>query len=265
LKTGIFKHLEKYLASKSDAIIVLSELQKKELCEDFSIFPASKASVVPLGFDLTRFTENRASHRNQFRREYNIPDDYIAIGIVGRLVPIKNHQLFIRSFAELKKNHKNCTAIIVGDGESRKELEALCTELSLTIPSEQGDLADVIFTGWIREVETVYPGLDIVALSSLNEGTPVSLIEAQAAGVPIVSTDVGGISDVVLPEQSAVLSSSFEVKDYTAALEKLMSDDELRIKMAHSATEFVLQQFSIKRLCTDMASVYNTLLQNKRL
>jgi glycosyltransferase involved in cell wall biosynthesis len=96
-KTRLFLEIERYLARRTTSIITLSEAQKHELSDIFKIAPASKFAIIPLGFDLAKFENNQQTKRKEFRQAYNISDDEIAIGIVGRLVPVKNHALFLKA------------------------------------------------------------------------------------------------------------------------------------------------------------------------
>ena len=259
IKTQAFLQIERYLAKKSTKIIAISNKQKEELCNDFSIAPSSKFEIVPLGFDLDRFQENTVEKRKSFRKKYGLGDQDVAIGIIGRLVPIKNHAFFLDAFAKMKaKTNNSVKAIIIGDGEIRSEIEGFAREKGLSISADKAEGADVLFTSWIKEIDTALPGLDIVALSSLNEGTPVSLIEAQAAGVPIVSTKVGGIEDIVIENETALLSSLDDIDLYANQLLKLTNDAALRASFSKKGYEHVKDKFSYQRLVRDVSNLYNS-------
>lgn len=261
LKTKIFLTIERYLAKKSSTIIAISKKQQEELCEDFKIADHEKFSIVPLGFDLQRFQQNQENHRRVFRAKYGLTENDIAIGIVGRLVPVKNHAFFLEAFLEAKnKTLKSLKAIIVGDGELREEIEHKCKSLGLTFSSETAKNVDVLFTSWIKNVETALPGLEIMALTSLNEGTPVSLIEAQAANLPIVSTKVGGIEDVVIENKSALLSFSGDIGAFAKNLLILSESEKMRNEMSKAGQDFAFERFSYKRLVEDIRALYNSLL-----
>ena len=199
LKTLLFLNIERFLAKHSNKIVTISPLQKEELYSKYKIAPKHKFEVIPLGFDLLKFTENQKAKRARFRQKYQIDDNSIVISIIGRLVPIKNHRLFIESIAQLKNIcQKSIKVFVVGDGDLKAELISLSKELGLEI-SSPNHTKDITFTSWLKETDQVYAGSDIIALSSKNEGTPVTLIEAQVALKPIVSTDVGGIKDILVP------------------------------------------------------------------
>lgn len=261
-KTRVFLEIERYLAKRTTKIIALSELQKQELTETFKIAPPEKFQIIPLGFDLRKFGANKDEKRRKFRQQYKLADTDVAIGIVGRLVPIKNHELFLRAIKSLLgRTEKTVRAFIIGDGEERSKIEALATELGISYRSAGEDKeAVVVFTSWIKEIDISNAGMDIIALTSKNEGTPVSLIEAQASGKPIVSTAVGGINDVVRAGETALLSPSGDVEGFAANLALLVNDESLRHKMSQSGTEHVYEKFSHNRLCSDMRTLYRSLL-----
>lgn len=262
LKTKLFLQVEKYLAHRSTRIIAISDLQKKELVNDFHLCDEQKINVIPLGFDLDRFYINRQENRKSFRSTYHLKDEDLAIGIIGRLVPVKNHELFLRSFREvLSATQHTPKAIIIGDGEDRLKIETLCNELGLkfTEGKNENQEANIIFTSWIKNIEWAIAGLDIVALTSLNEGTPVSLIEAQAGARPIVSTNVGGIEDIVLTNRSALLSPSNDSTGFTRNLIQLIENAELRNDFGLRGETFVKERFSYQRLVSDTRKLYQQL------
>jgi glycosyltransferase involved in cell wall biosynthesis len=267
MKTELFKQVERKMAAVSTRIVALSDIQKYELSVEHQICEPEKIAVIPLGFDLKRFQDQKESKRYRFRSEYNLSADELAIGIIGRLVPIKNHELFIRSMAQLKlQTNRKVRAFIIGDGERRDELIALCRELGLSVslfPDKSP--ADITFTSWIKEVDVANAGLDIICLTSLNEGTPVSLIEAQASGKPVVSTNVGGVENVVYSGKTGVLVNHLDVLHFTQSLAGLVSSDILRIQMGEAGWDHVCAKFHYTRLINDMRDLYHELLDEKAL
>lgn len=262
-KTTVFKRIERKLAEKSSAIVAISDIQKHELGSIHKIAPLDKITVIPLGFDLNRFQQNIDLKRIQFRKEYQIEDDEIAIGIIGRLVPIKNHELFLRSLKYLLDHtSKKIRAFIVGDGESKEAIIQMAQELGIDYceSSIQLKKAPLTFTSWIKNIDSVNAGVDIIALSSLNEGTPVSLIEAQAANNPIISTNVGGIENVVLQDKTGLLSDIDDLEGYSRNLLELVENEDLRNSMTKEGWGHVSEKFSYKRLVSDMDQLYMKLL-----
>lgn len=266
-KTNTFLNIERFLARKTDRIIAISELQKRELTEEHHVCPPDKVTVIPLGFDLQRFTDGVPEKRKRFRQRFKIEDDEVAVGIIGRIVPVKNHALFIKGLASvLKRTSKKVRAFIVGDGDLRHQVERLAR--SLNIPHTYGappkEVAPLTFTSWVTEIDEVNAGLDVVALTSLNEGTPVSLIEAQAANKPIVATRVGGIEDVVIEGETALLSEVDDLPGFSSNLLRVIEGNGLNGGLPRGS-EFVNTRFNYKRLVADTLDLYNQLLAEKGL
>jgi glycosyltransferase involved in cell wall biosynthesis len=266
IQTSIYKNIEKYLASKSTALIALSEKQKTELSEIHKIAPPDKFQIIPLGFDLERFWTNTGEKRKIFRTKHGLPDDTVAVGIMGRLVPIKNHALFLNAFKNAsERSQKNAKAFIIGDGELKESLVNQCIKNNLTYSTleKPNPSAKVIFTSWIKDTDIAMAGLDIVALSSRNEGTPVSLIEAQAAGKPVISTIAGGIENVVKPGETALLSPVNDLQLFSDNLYTLLDNSELRHNLSIGGREFVSKNFSYLTLADNMSNLYKKLLTDK--
>lgn len=263
VKTTVFKEIERYLAKKSSAIISISEIQQKELALDHKIAPLEKIKVVPLGFDLDRFQENKDEKRKTFREKYQVKENEIAIGIIGRLVPVKNHSLFIQAISyALKHTQKSIRAFIIGDGEMRESMinEIKNLDVSYSTPDEQNNKAHITFTSWIKDADWALAGLDILCLTSFNEGTPVSLIEAQAASKAIVSTNVGGIENIVLKNETALLSEINDPEGFFKNLVTLIENDHMRKAFTNKGWDFVRNKFHYKRLVSDVDELYKQLL-----
>jgi len=265
-KSKIYQHIERTLAKKTDKIIALSEVQKHDLVYKYKICQEEKVRVIPLGFDLCRFRENMEEKRKEFRKDYLLDDDEIAIGIIGRLVPIKNHNLFLEGIkCADEKSGKKIRAFIVGDGEEKHNIMSKCYSLGLDSVdfTHEKRKATVTFTSWIKNIDYVNAGMDIISLTSLNEGTPVSLIEAQASGNPIVTTNVGGIENIVIPGETALLSDYKTEGDYCNKLLTLIADEGMRERFGQNGWQFVNKKFSYARLIDDMKNLYYELLDEK--
>ena len=214
-----------------------------------------------------------------FRKKFGLTQDTIAIGIIGRIVPIKNHSFFLSAIKNLKENTtKKFIAFIVGDGEDRiklqNEAEAIGLSYSFEDCSNRFDLSlepepkhnndvNIIFTSWIREVDIVYAGLDIVALTSYNEGTPVSLIEAQASSKPVISTNVGGIENVVEHGVSGLLTG-VSVSLFSKKLLSLVDNEEQRITFGRNGVKSVFAKYNYNRLVKEISAMYYKLLETKQ-
>jgi glycosyltransferase involved in cell wall biosynthesis len=266
-KTRIILAIERYLGRKSTCIIAISEAQKKDLAEVYRIAPADKIAVVRLGFDLQRFVTGSEEKRRLFREHYRLADDEVVITITGRLAPVKNHSLFIAALAELRRlvTDARFRVFIIGDGElfGQTVSETRSAGFSVCLPSETAFDADVIFTSWRRDIDVINAGSDIIALTSVNEGTPVSIIEAQASGKAVVCTDVGGVKDVVSDGETGYLSRQ-EPFDFSQKLAQLIRDSDLRARLGRAGQESALRNYSVTRLISDMQALYRQLLEKEQ-
>jgi glycosyltransferase involved in cell wall biosynthesis len=267
VKTRFFLEIERRLGRVSDALIAISPEQKDELANTYRIAPEEKFRIVPLGLDLDRFQFDRASKRKAFRSAYGLQENDIAVVITGRLVPIKNHSLFLQALATAKKQTaKRLIGFIVGDGEMREVIEQEARELGLQFSGSDARKPheDLVFTSWRTDIDMVNAGADIIALTSLNEGTPVSLIEASAACCPVVSTRVGGVESVVLEGQTGYLVESRDVDSFADRLVRLAENPELRNQLGQAGAEHIRSKFAYQRLVSDMAALYHELLEKKQ-
>jgi glycosyltransferase involved in cell wall biosynthesis len=257
LKTALFKWIERRLAKKTDQIIAISPLQKQELSEVHKICPKDKISIVPLGFDLVPFQENLIEKRRQTRAQFQLSDDEVAVAIIGRLAPIKNHQFFLQVIEHLAAKGINARYFIVGDGS---EYPAIAETIEKLTYSHQ---VSIEMTSWIKDIASFNAGMDVICLTSNNEGTPVSLIEAQACNIPVITTDVGGVRDIVLEGETGFIVPKNDLVSYSNKLQLLIENKEIRKKMSQNGWNFVHEQFHYKTLVTNMEKVYRELLQKK--
>lgn len=262
-KTRLFLAVEKFLASvATDRIVVISRQQRQEINENFGVGRSRQFAVIPLGIDLGAYSDWQA-RRAALRTELSAAADEVLIGIVGRLTEIKNHQGFLNAAAQLKKiSRAKIRFLVIGDGGLRAELESHAHALGLA--------GDVLFLGSRSDPENFYPALDIVALTSLNEGTPLSLIEAMANERPVIATAVGGVVDLLGPKTSSaegfhvcergVLVEEKDPETFARGLELLIADESLRRELAASGRQFVEKNYSKDRLLTDIAGLYQQMM-----
>ena len=254
-KTKIYKSIERRLASKSSGIIAISEIQKKELSQLHNICEESKIKVIPLGFDLSRFNAAKNEFRESTRVEFGIQENEVAVAIVGRLVPVKNHLLFINAIGNLIKDLTVPVKVfIVGDGSERNNIE----EAIKSLP--KSPLLKIELTSWIQDIAKFNAGMDLICLTSNNEGTPVSLIEAQAANIPVITTDVGGVRDIVLEGETGFIVPKNDVASYSDKLRLLIEDENLRKKMSQNGWTFVEHKFHYTTLVKNMEEYYHSLI-----
>jgi len=265
LKTRLFLEIERYLARRSTAIVAISDRQKEELARTYKLCAPEKIRVIPLGFDLSRFQEGREEKRRLFRKHYGVKGDEIAIGIIGRLVPVKNHRLFLSLARHLvDRGGPPLRFLVIGDGEERESLLAFSRSLGLDtsyFPAENRP-AQVVFTSWIKDADVAVAGLDVVALTSFNEGTPVSLVEAQAGEKPVVSTLAGGVENVVEDGQTGYLCPNGDAACLAERIGQLAADPDLRMEMGQRGWVHVRDRYHFTRLISDTRELYRELLLN---
>jgi glycosyltransferase involved in cell wall biosynthesis len=272
-KTRLFLTIEKILARlATDRIVVISEQQRGEINEEFAVGRAGQFAVIPLGLDTGVYAQWQ-ERRETFRNELDAKANDILVGIVGRLTEIKNHKLFLQAAALFKEQFASgplparVRFVVVGDGHLRNELERQA--------QAKGLVNDVTFVGSRRDPENFYPALDIVALTSRNEGTPLTLIEAMANARPVISTAVGGVVDLLGPPLSKGGDGAFVVcergvrvrpgdaRGFAAGLAHLISEESLRREIGERGLQFVLANYSKERLLEDIQSLYVDLVKGK--
>ena len=246
---------ERTLARITDRIVTISPSQRNDIVIRFGIAPAERTSVVPLGLDLRRLTclDERAP---SLRGRLGIPEGALVVGYVGRFVAIKDLPTLVRAFARVAAARPEAVLLLVGDGSLRPEIESLIASLGLQ--------QRVCLAGWIEDVVPLYATIDICALSSLNEGTPVALIEAMAAGKAVVATGVGGVADVVDHERTGLLVRPRNPEALADAILRLAGDAAERSRMGTAGRATVVGRFSAERLVDDIDQLYKAALDRKR-
>ena len=247
LKSSIFIAIERILTKFTDRIIVISQSQLNDVMNRYRIAPKKKCSLIQLGLDLEPYLRIKKKDSQKS----------ISIGIIGRLVKVKNHKMFLDAVNLLGKRYPDIKAefMIVGSGELKNELEEYTRKLKIE--------NKVNFAGWQTDLESIYKKLDIVALTSLNEGTPISLIEAMASGKPVLSTNVGGVNDVVIHNETGLLCESNNVEDFSANLLNLIKDSKLRDRLGSNGRKFVSKKFGKDRLIKDIEDLYESELKRE--
>lgn len=261
MKTRLFVLIEKILAwAATDKIVVITGQQFREICEGTGVGRREQFEVIPLGIDLADLAPNEEK-REEFRREIAADGHTFVVGFVGRLTEIKNIPLLLES-AKIVLDSEGVPAarfVIVGDGHLRAALRSAAAELGIR--------ASVNFVGNRDDLDRVYSGLDCVALTSLNEGTPLSLIEAMAAGKPVIATSVGGVVDLLgdavedlqgftLCERGISVRSG-DAAGFAKGLIYLAKNERLRLDLGAAGHEFANQVYGKERLIEDIKSLYS--------
>jgi glycosyltransferase involved in cell wall biosynthesis len=234
---------ERFLAKRTDVLVAVSEEVREKLLS-LGVGRPEQWRVIRLGLDLDPFL--RATGRTGvLRASLGIGHDVPLLGVVGRLVPIKDQSSLFVSMERLPDAH----LVVIGDGESRAALEG---------KARSGAAAERIhFTGWRHDLADSLRDLDVVALSSINEGTPVALIEALAAGVPVVATDVGGVAAVVDDPRLGVLVPPSDPVAMADGLRRVLSE---RSSIDREMRDRIGLRFGRERLLEEMRALYRELV-----
>jgi len=269
LTTLFFISIERLLGLVTDRIITVSDLQQKEIL-DFGIGNPEKVIAVPLGLELDKFLDLRP-FEGKLRSELGVGRSTLLIGIVARLVPIKNHRMFLEA-VRIFFQHRPAAKVlflVIGDGLSREIYEG--------IARKRGIQKRVRFLGFRMDLESIYADLDVHVLTSMNEGSPVAMIESMAAGKPVIATDVGGVRDLLTLYPSwkneipglrfcreGILLKPGDVKSLVRAIERLVDDPSLRQAMGAAGRCKAYPKYNAPRLIGDMRKVYEELIEARR-
>ncbi|TKK70902.1 glycosyltransferase family 4 protein [Ilyomonas limi] len=255
--------IERKLAAISTRIIAISPHQAYELATVYRIAPLLKICTIFIGIDEERYSLQSADS-NTFRQRYNIPEHTIIIAIIGRLVSIKNLSLFIPIIQQIQQQHEDVCFFIIGDGNCKTTMQQEMQQKGINWyegSAAPATPANVIFTSWITNISEALQSIDIVVLTSYNEGTPVSLIEAQLFQKPVVATNVGGVRDTIIDGETGFLVANFSIEDFVKKLQLLIHDKTLRMRMGSKGKAFVLNRFSKEKETDAMDKLYIQCLQ----
>jgi glycosyltransferase involved in cell wall biosynthesis len=263
-RTRLFIWIERMLAWLcTDRIIVISPQQRRDICDRYRIGKPAQFTVIPLGLDLDEIEK----HPGTLRRELEADERDILIGTVGRLCEIKNHALLLEAAAILLRARDPSLPCIrfvfVGDGELRPALEAQARRLGIE--------SAITFLGFRKDAVAIYSDFDLVALTSTSEGTPLTLIEAMAAGRPVVATEVGGVVDILGERlepngeislwEHGITTTGQSAASFAEALTYLIEHPDRRREMGCRGRLYVRTRLSRERLVRDIESQYDQLLQ----
>jgi glycosyltransferase involved in cell wall biosynthesis len=253
---SVYRLIERLLAPFTDVLLAVSPEVRDDLV-GLGVARASQFRVMPLGFDLSPFTgdDQRQERRRVLREQWGASADVVVVTLIARLVPIKRVDRFL-SAATRVAGDVNVRFVIVGDGELRHELAESTDAKAL------GDR--LVWAGFRRDIPDVCFASDVVMLTSDNEGTPVSLIEAQAAAVPVIATDVGGVRSAVRDGESGRLAAPNAPDQLAAAVTELIADPSLRSRMGAAGRSHATSLYTLERLAVDHAALYEELLESRR-
>ncbi|PYR64494.1 MAG: glycosyltransferase family 1 protein [Acidobacteria bacterium] len=250
----LFTRMERHLAAVTDAIVAISPQIRRELLGYFQIGRPAQYHVVPLGFDLTELSAIDDDQRRAARAALDIPPGAHVVTTVGRLTAIKQHHLFLDVAQQVAKSDPAALFLIAGDGELRAELQDYARQLGIAERTR--------FLGWRRDLATIYAATDVFLLTSRNEGTPVALIESLAAGVPGVSTDVGGVGDVVDSDAIGLLAPFGDAPGLARHVQTLLADPARRRGMG-ARGRAAMARYHVDRLLDDTDALYREVIGSR--
>ena len=253
LKTRLVVLAERLLAGRASALVAVTDRVRRDILAR-GIGRQDRVVVVPLGLDLDPMIAAPA-RRGELRRELGLGADVPLVGIVARLVPVKAHETFLQAARAIAPVRPDAMFLIVGDGERRSALEAMAGELGLA--------GRVRFLGWRADLDRLYADLDVVVLTSKNEGSPVALIEAMAAGRPVVSTRAGGVEDVVADGETGRVVPVGDDAAVARAILDLLEHPAEAARLGAAARDAVRARFASARLVADVDRLYRRLLDER--
>jgi glycosyltransferase involved in cell wall biosynthesis len=245
-KTRLFLSIERALGLMTHRIIAVGESQRDEITS-YGVAPSHKVVPIRLGLELRQFLDAERQ-RGTLRRELGLDADTPVVGIVARLVPIKAHEVFFEAARIVRQRLPDSRFVVVGDGRRRTELQTLVDQVDLG--------SSVHFLGWRADMPTVYADLDVVALTSRNEGSPVALIEALAAARPVVSTAVGGVPEVVIDGQTGRTVAVEDAEALARAIIDLLQDRVSAQQLGAAGRRHVYPRYDSSRLIHDVRELY---------
>jgi len=246
-----FRTLERWLARTTTSLVAVSPEVRDDLVA-LRVAPASKFTVVRLGIDLAHRIASDGAQRRETRRQMGLRDDAFVVGWVGRMTAVKNTDSLVRALQTLVDLGVDARLLLVGDGPDRDHLERYAHEL--------GVMKRCLFLGYQEDVARFYDAIDALVLPSVNEGTPVSVIEALAAGRPVVATRVGGVPDIVRDGVDGYLVAPGDPSELAERLVRLARDPDRRARMGADGRARVLQRYTVARLVDDVDLLYRSLL-----
>ncbi|HEY5659716.1 MAG TPA: glycosyltransferase family 4 protein [Gaiellaceae bacterium] len=252
LRTRFFRLLERWLARRTTALIAVSPQVRDDLVA-LGVAPADRFVVIRLGIELDERVAGEQNGRAESRRYLGIEPERFAVGWIGRMTAVKRTDDILVAFKRLRDEGVDAVLCLVGDGPDRPHLERRAHEL--------GVIRDTLFLGYQEDVAPFYAAFDALVLPSSNEGTPVSAIEALAAGRPVVATRVGGVPDVVQEGEDGFLVEPGATDELADRLAELAGDSELRERMGRAGRERVLPRYAVERLVDDVDRLYRSLLR----
>jgi glycosyltransferase involved in cell wall biosynthesis len=252
-RTAFFRQVERNLARTSDVLVAVSPEVRDELVAE-GVAPHDKFTVIRLGIPLDERLGDGTAELD-YRELYGIPKDAFVVGWVGRMTGVKDTGAVLQIVRAARERGVDAVLCMVGDGPDRERLEQLAHDLGIA--------RSTYFVGYQEDVAGYYRLFDAFLLPSVNEGTPVSAIEALASGTPVVATRVGGVPDVVGDGMNGFLFEPGATDEAAERLATLALDPALRTRLGEAGRVYVRERYAVERLVDDVDRLYRSLLVAK--
>src|SRR3972149_8851754 len=244
--------MNRILSKITDKIVAVSEDVKEDIIRYDSI-DSSKIEVIPNGIDVERF--NPEKNTTDIRKEFSLEDDDIVIGFIGRIVPAKGLEYLLNALPYLKEEFKSIKLLIVGEGSLVEELKERAKKNNI--------FDNILFIGRRRDIPEILASINIFVMPSIAEGLPNALLEAMAMGKPIVTTEVGGIPEIVKNGFNGLLVPPRDTLSLSKAIKRFLGNDRLAAKLGQAARDLVHDNLSIKAIAQKWQSLYVSILKEK--
>jgi len=248
--SGFCVFAERLLARITDMTVVLTDIEKNDMLQ-YRITTLDRMRLIAQGVELEPFMAPQAEAAQRFRRSLHVTDGQRLVGMIARIEPVKGPDIFVAAARIVSERMPSVIFVVVGEGSLRQRLMERSRQYGLS--------QKIIFTGWREDVAQIAQAFELLALPSRNEAAGMILIEAQAAGVPVVATHVGGIPEIVCDGKTGILVSPEDPHALAAALEDLLLDEAKRRMMSHEAKKWVSERFEAKRMCAETEVLYKEL------
>ena len=249
--TRLFVLIERWMAGRARRIVSLTDIETRE-CLDRKIGTPSQYVTIHSGVPLARFRNVDAETGVRFRRDLNVPPDHVLFVSVGRLVPVKGFDLLIRGFAASHSESGNVHLAIVGNGSEKALLEQMTRDAGIA--------EHVTFTGALDDVCGVLAAADAFVLASRNEGMGRAVIEAMAAGLPVIASAVGGIPAVVGDRRNGILVPPEDPHALAKAVAEMAASPDLREELGRNGAESVYPEYDEDTMIEQLATLYREVL-----
>ncbi|MCB9066205.1 MAG: glycosyltransferase family 4 protein [Calditrichae bacterium] len=251
-RAKIYTFLDKTWLRLVDELVAVSENVQEILQK---MLPQKQCTLISNGIDVQRFQQVTPEQRLQYRKQLGVAENDLLIGTIGRLVPEKGYQYFIESAAALSQELPNIKFAIIGDGELREDLVSQTRKKNISERMQ--------FLGVRNDIPELIAAMDAYVLSSVSEGLPMVVLEAMAAGKPVIATSVGDVPKIIAHRKTGLLIESGDIAALTAAIRELAENPQIATLMGENARNFVEQYYSLAHMTSKYVERFDALISER--